>query len=88
MSPISHRPPYIDQGAQWNDIVDGNGSADANGTVDSNTPGIYQITYDYTDHAGNPAQTVYRSVQVVDNQAPIITLLGQQYYPRGRTSIH
>jgi hypothetical protein len=59
---------YIDQGAQWNDIVDGNGTADANGTVDSDTPGIYQITYNYTDHAGNAAQTVYRSVQVVDNQ--------------------
>ena len=88
MSPISHRPPYIDQGAQWNDIVDGNGSADANGTVDSNTPGIYQITYSATDTAGNEAEPVVRTIQVVDSQAPVITLTRrQQYYPRGRTGI-
>ena len=76
MSPISLRPPYIDQGAKWNDIVDGNGSADANGTVDSNTPGIYQITYSATDAAGNEAEPVVRRIQVVDQDAPVITLLG------------
>ena len=79
---------YNDQGAQWNDIVDGNGTADANGTVDHNTPGIYQITYSATDTAGNEAEPVVRTIQVVDSQAPVITLTGrQQYYPRGRTRI-
>ena len=47
---------YMDQGAKWNDIVDGNGTADANGTVDSDTPGIYHITYSATDAAGNEAR--------------------------------
>ena len=51
-SPIPH-PPLI-----WirerSDIVDGNGTADANGSVDS-TPGIYHITYSATDTAGNVA---------------------------------
>ena len=68
--------PYVDQGANWTDLVDGNGSINGSGTVDHNTPGIYQITYNYTDQAGNAAQTIYRSVQVVDQQAPVITLLG------------
>ena len=67
---------YIDQGAKWNDIVDGNGTADANGTVDSDTPGIYQITYSATDTAGNEAVQVVRTIEVVDNDAPVITLLG------------
>ena len=67
---------YIDQGAKWNDIVDGNGTADANGSVDSNTPGIYQITYSAIDTAGNEADPVVRTINVVDSNAPIITLLG------------
>ena len=67
---------YIDQGAKWNDIVDGNGTADANGSVDSNTPGIYQITYSATDTAGNEAEPVVRTIRVVDHDAPTIALLG------------
>ena len=66
----------MDQGAKWNDIVDGNGTADANGTVDSDTPGIYQITYSATDAAGNEAEPVVRTIQVIDSDAPVITLLG------------
>ena len=76
MSPISHRPPILIRVRQWNDIVDGNGSADANGTVDHNTPGIYQITYSATDTAGNEAEPVVRTINVVDSQAPVITLIG------------
>ena len=72
---------YIDQGANWNDIVDGNGSADANGSVDSDTPGVYQITYTKTDAAGNTAEPVVRTINVVDSDAPIITLLGTPISP-------
>ena len=67
---------YIDQGANWTDIVDGNGTADANGSVDSDTPGVYQITYTKTDAAGNTAEPVVRTINVVDSDAPVITLLG------------
>ena len=67
---------YIDQGANWSDIVDGNGTADANGSVDSNTPGIYQITYTKSDSSGNVAEPVVRTINVVDSDAPVITLLG------------
>ena len=73
---------YIDQGANWTDLVDGNGSIDGIGTVDSNTPGIYQIAYNYTDHAGNAAQTVYRSVQVRGQPSPNHHFTWrQQHYP-------
>ncbi|NDB65984.1 MAG: DUF5011 domain-containing protein, partial [Euryarchaeota archaeon] len=68
--------PYVDQGANWTDLVDGSGSLKGSGKVDHNTPGIYQIAYNYTDQAGNAAQTIYRFVQVVDQQAPTITLNG------------
>ena len=71
---------YIDQGANWTDIVDGNGTADANGSVDSNTPGIYQVTYSKTDAAGNTAEPVVRTINVVDSDAPVITTWGLQYY--------
>jgi putative intracellular protease/amidase len=67
---------YIDEGANWTDIVDGNGTAYANGSVDSDTPGVYQITYSYTDAAGNAAEPVLRTINVVDSDAPVITLLG------------
>ena len=67
---------YIDQGANWTDIVDGNGTADANGSVDSNTPGIYHITYTKSDSNGNAADPIVRTIEVVDNDAPVITMLG------------
>ena len=67
---------YFDEGATWSDIVDGNGTADANGSVDSNTPGIYEIIYTKTDSSGNVAEPVVRTINVVDSDAPVITLLG------------
>ena len=66
----------MDQGAKWNDIADGNGTADANGSVDSDTPGIYHITYSATDTAGNVAVQAVRTIRVVDHDAPTIALLG------------
>ena len=57
-------------------IVDGNGTADANGSVDSDTPGIYHITYSATDTAGNVAVQVVRTIRVLDHDAPTIALLG------------
>ena len=45
-------------------------------TVDTGTPGSYQVTYNAFDAAGNPAVEVIRTVNVSDNTAPVITLLG------------
>ena len=68
----------MDAGAKWNDSVDGNGTADANGTVNSQVPGIYLITYTYTDSSGNPAVPVTRTIEVVDTTPPVITLIGDE----------
>jgi len=69
---------YSELGALWTDIVDGNGTADVNGTVDIYAPGIYTISYSYTDHAGNVAVKRTRTVEVRDTIAPVITLHGDE----------
>ena len=75
---VTHLAPlkYMDQGAVWSDLVDGSGTAEANGTVNSKIPGVYQITYSTVDAAGNSAVTVTRQVNVVDSESPVITLNG------------
>ncbi len=45
------------------------------GTVNDSQPGIYKITYSLTDSFGNKA-TVVRTVVILDNKAPVLTLLG------------
>ena len=39
-------------------------------------PGVYVLSYDYTDAAGNAAQTVIRTIEVVDTTVPVIILNG------------
>ena len=70
--------PYEDANATWNDLVDGNGTIVATGTVNINVTGIYYLSYDYTDSSGNTAVTKYRSVTIYDSNIPIITLNGDQ----------
>jgi hypothetical protein len=60
---------YIDAGAVWNDLVDGNGKADANGTVDIDVPDTYTISYNFTDSSGNQATPVVRTIEVI-NKSP------------------
>lgn len=40
--------------------------------MDTNTLGVYTLTYDYTDGAGNAATQVTRTINVVDTTLPII----------------
>ena len=50
--------------------------------------GLYVLSYNYTDAAGNAAQTVTRTIEVVDTTVPVIILNGDsQYYARGRKSV-
>ena len=65
----------------WTDLVDGNGTADANGTVNENVPGTYLITYTFTDTSGNQATPVVRTVRVVDTSSPVITVNGDANVP-------
>jgi len=63
---IAYASTYDEPGATWNDAVDGTGSAIVGGdTVDTLVPGPYNITYNYTDAAGNVATQVRRTVNVL-----------------------
>ena len=66
----------MDANASWTDAVDGSGTLVASGEVNISTPGTYTLSYNYTDEAGNAAQTVTRTVNVVDTTTPVITLNG------------
>jgi hypothetical protein len=67
---------YLDDNASWSDAVDGSGNIIGFGDVNASDPGVYLLSYDYTDAAGNVAQTVTRTVNVVDTTAPLIVLNG------------
>jgi hypothetical protein len=68
--------PYLDANATWTDAVDGSGVVYPIGLVDAGVPGTYLLTYNYTDAAGNIAQEIIRTVEVVDTTAPVINLVG------------
>ena len=40
------------------------------------TVGVYTLTYSVSDSSGNAATPVYRTITIVDTQAPTITLVG------------
>ncbi len=67
---------YVDANASWTDAVDGSGVLVAAGEVNASKPGSYTLSYNFTDAAGNAAQAVTRTVNVVDTTAPVITLNG------------
>ena len=77
---------YEDAGAEAMDDTDGDlsNAIEVEGEdFDSNVPGIYKITYNVTDTAGNKAVEVEREVVVEDSvqpepdtTAPVITLNG------------
>ena len=67
---------FTDAGAVVTD-ADGNvleANLAGQGTVDTNTPGEYSLTYDFTDGAGKAAVQVVRKVTVIDNAAPVVVL--------------
>ncbi len=47
------------------------------GPVVTTAPGTFTLTYNVSDSAGNEATPVTRTVKVVDQTAPVITLLGE-----------
>ena len=46
------------------------------GPVNTAVPGVYTLYYDVTDDAGNAADTLTYTVTVEDQEAPVITLIG------------
>jgi len=71
-------PSYVDPGATASDNMDGNITADiiTHNPVNSSIPGTYTLTYNVADSEGNSAPQVTRTVNVVDNTLPVISLLG------------
>jgi hypothetical protein len=63
---------YVDAGASASDLVAGAITVTKIGTVQSNQPGTYTVTYRATDPSGNTA-TATRTVTVSDTQAPVVT---------------
>ncbi len=66
---------YIEYGASAQDERDGVLDVAISGTVNSNVPGSYSVTYTAQDTAGNRASLV-RTVEVSDLTPPVITLNG------------
>jgi hypothetical protein len=67
---------YTDPGFSASDACDGSltGSVVVAGdTVDESTPGTYNVTYNVSDAAGNPATEVTRVVTVEDTLDPVIS---------------
>ncbi|MCJ8312602.1 MAG: BspA family leucine-rich repeat surface protein, partial [Pseudomonadales bacterium] len=66
---------YIEPGVYSTHDAEGSVDVVIKGDVDTSIVGNYELTYIATDLAGNQTQKI-RSVQVVDEQKPIITLNG------------
>jgi len=65
---------YIDAGATATDNVDGNITSNiiTSGTVDTNTAGTYTLTYTVSDVAGNSADRVTRTVNIVQSNEDVL----------------
>ena len=65
---------YTELGATASDLVDGTVTVAITGSVDATMAGSYVIAYNATDAAGNAAEEVTRTVNVVDTTPPTLTV--------------
>ena len=70
---------FSDPGAVWSDDVDGEGNLTALGSVNTKLPGTYELTYLFSDRAGNPADVRTRKVVVVDQSRPMIVIVDLKF---------
>ena len=68
--------PYVDAGASVSDNADTNPVLITTNNVNVAVLGTYQVIYNATDFQGNKANPVTRTVNVIDNIAPTLTLIG------------
>lgn len=75
---VAYGSVFTDPGATALDNVDGSITAKivVTGSVNTALIGSYILTYNVSDIAGNAAVTVNRMVNVTDQTAPVITLVG------------
>ena len=70
--------PYVELGATALDDVEGDITGDIvidASAVDTSKVGSYEVTYDVSDSSGNASQAI-RTVDVIDVNGPVISLLG------------
>lgn len=67
---------YVDAGATATDVIDESVKVTITGSVDSDTAGVYSLSYSATDSEGNVSRSLIRTVTVADTIAPVITLVG------------
>lgn len=67
---------YVDAGATATDVIDESVTVTITGSVDSDTAGVYGLSYSATDSEGNVSRILNRIVTVADTTAPVITLAG------------
>jgi hypothetical protein len=67
---------YTDAGATAHDVVDGDISKliGITGLIDTDTPGVYTITFNVKDSSGNAATAVVRTIEVVKLAPPTLTV--------------
>ena len=70
---------YVEPGATCSDNYDNSISVNISGTVDTNTPGNYTITYSASDSSGNQSIKT-RTVIIEVTTLPNITILGNNPY--------
>jgi len=66
---------YTDEGATASDNIDGDITSKISvggDSVNTSAPGVYYITYNVSDNAGNSANQITRTVAVSDVSAPVI----------------
>ncbi|WP_197474975.1 DUF5011 domain-containing protein, partial [Oleiphilus sp. HI0079] len=70
--------PFSDPGYSASDVPgeDLTGSVIITGSVDPDTTGIYTLTYNVTDAAGNAAVAQTRTINVADRTAPVLSIIG------------
>jgi len=70
---------FVDPGATATDEEDDDLTSQIQiaGEVNTNLVGNYFITYDVSDSGGANAETVVRTVEVIENEKPVISIIGQ-----------
>ncbi len=95
---IPYNTSFTDPGATATDDIDGDitSKIKTTGSVNTRVLGTHRITYNVSDNTGNKAVAVTRTINVVDVEAPVITVkgsnpatvyVGNSYRDAGATAI-
>lgn len=68
---------YSDLGSVISGMDEALYTYETNNTVDTMIPGTYQITYNLLNNDGETVKTLVRTVEILDNIAPVVTLNGE-----------